>query len=268
MQSTTLARAARQRAAMPSDERLSKPCLYCGMAVFCKPYQYRSKKYCSRRCFRAFMAERFDRWLANPESIALPQCYDEFLTQDVLPCLVEGCDWVGQHLGTHVNQAHGVTARNFKQLGGFNVGTGLVTPAISDALASRPHLVNSLLPPDWVGHPPAPAPYHSLESREHASKSRTLAIALHVPTQTITCRHCGAAVLQPYMGNQLYCSVACRTSWAQAHQRRLQAICVVCGALFLASYAQTRRHEQGLPVTCSHVCRGILNGSKPKRQHR
>ena len=56
------------------------------------------KKFCSKDCRRLHYAERFDRWVANPETLALPQCYDEFLMQEELPCLIDGCEWKGKHL--------------------------------------------------------------------------------------------------------------------------------------------------------------------------
>ena len=72
--------------------------------------------------------------------IALPQAFDEFLTSDVLPCLVEGCDWKGHHLSMHMNQTHGVTAENFKKLAGFNLGSGIVSAPLHQHYCERDHV--------------------------------------------------------------------------------------------------------------------------------
>lgn len=95
-------------------------CQYCGKDA------PRKRKFCNDFCRRRFFAERFDRFIANPEDILTPQNFDEFLNRDELPCLVEGCDWVGVGLSRHVNLAHGIPADKFKELAGFNRGSGLM----------------------------------------------------------------------------------------------------------------------------------------------
>ena len=95
------------------------------------------RRFCSRPCFREWNAKRFDRWFATPESLALPQGYDEFLTKKSLPCLVHGCDWVGDNLSIHMNHAHGICADEFKRLAGFNKGTGVVSPSTSRKLSEN-----------------------------------------------------------------------------------------------------------------------------------
>lgn len=85
------------------------------------------KRFCTKTCYRKWFAERYDRWIANPETIALPQAYDEFLTKEHLPCLVEGCGWEGDNLSNHMNFSHGVIAEEFKAMAGFNKSTGLIT---------------------------------------------------------------------------------------------------------------------------------------------
>lgn len=49
----------------------------------------KKSKVCGSRCYRLFMAGRFDRWIVNPQTISLPQNYDEFLVKKELPCLIE-----------------------------------------------------------------------------------------------------------------------------------------------------------------------------------
>lgn len=85
----------------------------------------RKRQFCDDFCRRRFFAERFDRFIANPEDIALPQNFDEFLDQDELPCLVAGCDWIGARLGQHVNLYHGIDQAKFREMVGFNVRTAL-----------------------------------------------------------------------------------------------------------------------------------------------
>ena len=84
------------------------------------------------------MAKRFDRWIANPQTLALPQAYDEFLTGEELPCLVEGCNWRGQWLSLHMNYTHGVPADEFKRAAGFNLKSGIISGPMREALAQRP----------------------------------------------------------------------------------------------------------------------------------
>lgn len=84
------------------------------------------RMYCSDFCRRKFFVERFDRFIASPETIALPQNFDEFLTRDELPCLFDGCEWVGTGLSHHVNFHHGVTPDDFRKMVGFNKTTALM----------------------------------------------------------------------------------------------------------------------------------------------
>jgi hypothetical protein len=96
-------------------------CHLCG-----KDVPRRKTKFCNDFCRREFFASRFDRFIANPEELALPQNYDEFLNRDELPCLIEGCSWVGVGLSQHVNWIHGIPPDKFKELAGFNATTALM----------------------------------------------------------------------------------------------------------------------------------------------
>src|SRR5262249_15951573 len=87
VQSSKLALEAREAQGFHSAERLTKKCLQCGTEMYVRPKEFNTKRYCSKPCYRAYMADRFDRWIANPQGIALPQGYDEFLSQEELPCL-------------------------------------------------------------------------------------------------------------------------------------------------------------------------------------
>jgi hypothetical protein len=133
------------------------------------------RKFCSSMCARKYRADRFDRYVANPESLALPQCYDEFLTQDELPCLVEGCGWRGHNLSTHMNLAHGMPAAELKELAGFNVSTGVVSRPMHEYLADlnkdRGNPLICQFAPDDLSR--ARGPMRS-EGREHKAKAQAL----------------------------------------------------------------------------------------------
>jgi len=152
------------------------PCQECGTPYYKPPG--RGALFCSRICYRTYMAKRFDRWMASPQRISLPQSFDEFLTQNELPCLVEGCDWSGRHLSQHMNYAHGVTASEFKRAAGFNMSTGVVSADLSAQLSARPN-IGVALTPNKPGHAPQRTNplvknYYSLEAREHQAKARLL----------------------------------------------------------------------------------------------
>lgn len=242
-------------------KKVERACPQCGVT-----FSNRHRKYCSDACRRRFFAERFDRFVANPEAIALPQCFDEFLMQDELPCLVVGCDWRGQFLGGHVNAAHGITAEKFKELCGFNDGTGLVAPALGELLSARTKtlIAEGKISFDHLdltkfkkGETNKRRPLR-LESKEHNLKARAIALADHVPTKSLPCRQCGAEVAQPLLGRMLYCNTQCRSKF---YQRKGigQLRCSYCGKEFDAGAEQLRRARKGINVACSLDCRNRLN---------
>ncbi len=156
------------------------------------------------------MAKRFDRWIANPQTMALPQCYDEFMTVDELPCLIEGCGWVGRHLGTHVQLAHGILADDFKRAAGFNLSTGLVGAELHKLLVE----INTgkgdrerVIAAGEISNRHGLRGYYSSEASEHHAKAR--ALAGNGPQRT--CRGCGAIFQQstPF-GLAKYCTIECR----------------------------------------------------------
>ena len=202
-------------------------CLECGAEFYQKPSGkgHPARKFCNTTCYRAYMAKRFDRWVANPESMALPQCYDEFLDSEELACVVEGCDWKGKHLTLHMNQAHGVRADEFKRAAGFNLTTGVIAKPLAEALRER-QVVGFAANTDDAERAAAralaqdalaanPIRYRSLEGREHAKKAR----AMLGPGPQRTCKVCGKVFQQSTsMGRALYCSLKCREI-AYAEQR-------------------------------------------------
>ena len=213
------------------SEQLKKgkdvPCIECGTEFYQKqPSKGKpARKFCGTPCYRTYLSKRFDRWVANPEGMALPQCYDEFLDREELACVVDGCDWHGQHLTLHMNQAHGIVADEFKRAAGFNLGTGVIAKPLAEALRERIAvgvaagmddnarvaalaLSQKSLAGNYIR-------YKSLEGREHAKKSRSM---LGPGPQRI-CAGCSTVFQQSTpMGKALYCSRDCRDN-AYAEQR-------------------------------------------------
>ena len=203
------------------------PCLECGTDFYQKrPSKGRPvRKFCGTSCYRSYLAKRFDRWVANPEGLALPQCYDEFLDKEELACVVEGCDWHGQWLTLHTNQTHGIRAEEFKRAAGFNLSTGVIARPLAQALCQRAN-VGVALNHDGSALDLARAAlangqnlnirYRSLEGREHAKKAR----AMWGPGPTRHCAGCGKVFTQSTpAGKALYCSVECRDAHYAAERR-------------------------------------------------
>lgn len=120
-------------AANSAKQAMEWKCHHCGSDA------PRKRKFCNDFCRRRFFAERFDRFVANPEGIALPQNFDEFLNKDELPCLIEGCEWTGVGLSHHVNFHHGIEPDKFREMVGFNRGTGLMGVAARQSRSKTMH---------------------------------------------------------------------------------------------------------------------------------
>ena len=252
---------ARLRALNEEKKRPPGACPECGGSV-----SHRTK-YCNQLCRRRYFAARFDRWIASPQKIALPQCFDEFLAATELPCLIEGCEWRGKHLGYHVNVVHGITADKLRELAGFNKTSGLVSSDLSERLSARPHLYanaterGELLQANQHKASSQRGRKIRLEGREHGRKARALLIAERsVPgaQRFKPCRHCGSPVQQPAMGHKLYCNTRCRTAY-YAQTGRAELICSFCGARFMGSVYQVRSVRKGNKVCCSVDCRNKMN---------
>lgn len=246
---------------MPPKPKVEYECLNCGLRWFGRPS--RPRRFCCHPCYRKYMAQRFDRWIANPQNIALPQSFDEFMTQDKLPCLIEGCGWEGRSLGRHVSYAHGIPAAEFKRAAGFNLRTGLVTQDLFEVFSrigtGNAHLDGSGL---LKGHPkrdPLVREYRSLESREHMQKSLLLA---HGTSELVprVCRNCG----KEYQATAIsattarYCSIECRTKHLIFRRtlRLYTVTCVQCHAEFQGSRYQFLRYNRNRGgVLCSDECR-------------
>jgi len=225
----------------------------------------KKRKFCNDICRREFFASRFDRWIASPQGLALPQCFDEFLTQESLPCLIAGCDWVGQKLGHHVNVVHGITAEKFKEIAGFNKSTGLTTPAV---FLARSEMLKmkweegklEQLRPFEPGHESVPHKSKlRLEGREHVKKARVIAMLTMAANETTgKCRECGETMSLGLNGQRLYCSTKCRSVF-YSKQRIAELICDYCGSAFEAKREQVARRRNGLKVCCSNDCRYAMN---------
>jgi hypothetical protein len=240
-------------------------CRQCGKEV-----RRRASKFCTPSCRRIYFADRFDRWVANPEKIALPQCYDEFLAREELPCLVEGCDWVGKHLACHVNFVHGISAADFKELAGFNSKTGLISSDLSDAFSQRTldRIEEGTLnrgyqspagsSPQVKKEEPHALPQPRLEGKEHHAKALALMLAGGPQRPPRPCRVCENFVEQPVTGLKLYCSTQCRSSYYSRHNKA-EVVCTYCGNKFMANRCQQLRSWKGQAVCCSTACRNRLN---------
>lgn len=187
-------------------------CLECRAEVYVKKGQTGKRKFCSTVCYRAYMAKRFDRWVASPEQMALPQCYDEFLDRHELPCLVAGCNWRGLSLTAHMNFAHGVKREDFKRAAGFNLHTGVIAKPLAESLQGRELVGIAAVAeafPEGLPRPTAVQRYKSLEGKEHYVKGRALRLAEPGPMRV--CHGCGIIFQQSSVfGRAKYCSAGCR----------------------------------------------------------
>ena len=241
-------------------------CLYCSKSFVEKAS--RKSKFCSKFCYRSYLAERFDRWIASPENIENLQNYDEFLLQEKLPCLIDGCDWEGKNLSMHLNFHHGITAGEFKKLAGFNKSTGLVSPSLSEHLSNREHLQDKEL----MAHRMLGIKYRGEQTErelrkegvEHHKKSRILS----GPGPSRKCNCCGKTFTQTTVfGRAKYCSPKCQQEFhiAKNAEKKHGLTCGHCKKHFFGNRLQQIRVERDLPVFCSFTCRGVAMGSRPKK---
>lgn len=243
--------------------RVQSKCLQCDADLSFK--KSLNRRFCKGTdCRRKYFANRFDRWIASPQGIALPQAYDEFLMLDKLPCLVAGCGWEGDQLANHMNFTHGVTAREFKRMAGFNLSTGLVSPDLRADLQQRDHIKNGNVhllaarrDPREIGKETKGRP--SLEAKEHQVKIR--AIMNCEPGPERVCIGCSVVFRQrtPF-GKVKFHSIQCRDAYYRLTARTITARCAECDVEFLASHQQTLRHERGFPVFHDIDCRQKHNG--------
>jgi len=119
-------------------KRVKHECAECGEKLEIHLCRSKGSKrhFCDRTCYRLWLSKRFDYYIATKIDLKEVNNFDEFLSQENLPCLVEGCDWVGKHLANHMRIEHGIPASYVKKLAGFNRQTGLVGSELHKQLSS------------------------------------------------------------------------------------------------------------------------------------
>jgi hypothetical protein len=246
-------------------------CRECGNEFYKKKASKRF--YCGSVCYRKYMAKRFDRWIASPEKIALPQNYDEFLTSHELPCLVDGCSWHGNFLSLHMNFTHGVSARDFKRMAGFNLSSGIISLPLYELMCARPHIKEAKFIGEGSRNPGGIQGdgYKSLEGKEHFRKSLIINKASADVIETRKCLECGGDV-PVYFGEHAkkFCSIQCRGVYYNSHGKErvnVKLKCAVCSKGFDASPDQARRNKKGKVSVCSLSCRQKLNAPKGVGSH-
>lgn len=181
------------------------------------------RRFCGNVCSRKWMADRFDRFVGMPEDLALPQCYDEFLSQETLRCLIPGCTWVGASLGMHVNISHGITAEEMKRAAGFNLTSGLVSAPLSKSIAERvnplPESAKAALALNGYSNKGRKFSYKSSEASEHRAKIAL--INQSTPGPFRCCKLCGKEFQQktPY-GRAVYCGKYCYTEFYRLKNKK------------------------------------------------
>jgi hypothetical protein len=199
-------------------------CLECKQYFYIQLKLLGSKKFCSRVCYRSYMDKRFDRQIANPDKMALPQGYDGFLNRLELNCLVEGCEWTGKHLSTHMNIAHGVQAKDFKRAAGFNLNTGVVSKDLSETMSKRAKVGVAVHNPyklenmRKMKNRSVIRSYVSNEAKEHRKKAR---IFIGTGPQRV-CKGCNTTFTQSTpMGRAMYCCATCRDAHYSSERKKL-----------------------------------------------
>jgi hypothetical protein len=248
---------------------VTKQCLKCNGDISGTKFKMLKRKFCSSICYREYLAERFDRWIASPERIALPQNYDEFLCQEELPCLIDGCDWRGAMLSLHMNQAHGITSDEFKRATGFNLGTGVVSKPTHENLINREKTGIALNPPRTK--PQGVLLVRKYRSKEHAEHQQKAIMLRNEELEenplVKTCNGCGQLFeITKVLSHAKFCTTLCRDAYykrIQKDQRNLKIFplhCACCNIDFMGNNWQKERSETGYDVTCSIRCRQRVNG--------
>lgn len=198
----------------PENPNVTINCLQC-KTDFVRPWKRRGDRFCGKACRMRYHAERFDRFVANPETLALPQCYDEFLSQTELPCLVAGCQWVGRSLGLHANHAHGITVGKLRELGGFNRNAAMCTTDVSEmrsAIAAEHGLSDHAPPAKFTpGETRVPPPGGvRLQHRETLAKIGALNRVTPKPDRVVYCVWCHTLIPQFATAVKRYCGKRCK----------------------------------------------------------
>jgi hypothetical protein len=179
----------------------------------------------------------------------------DFLDADEVDCPVIGCNWRGEQLGNHGYIAHGLLAREFKQLLGVPIGCALIGAKLRAKFADR--------------HLPQAETLHMYWDREavlNAAKVKgryrpSLLVKERRPIEReeVTCVECA----RPFSATKRarFCSTLCRGRFYIKQRPTTVFCCVVCGTEFQRAVFPGERRR----VACSLHCRQVLNG-KCKRK--
>ncbi len=123
---------------------MKKLCPICQLEIFKRP-----NKYCSAACYHfAKKNKQKDREYTADDFISIEN-YQEFLNHTKLPCLLKECSWHGVSICLHMRATHGLNKREIKQLAGFNLTSGLITPKLRKTFEDRDHCLKKGMNPEW-----------------------------------------------------------------------------------------------------------------------
>lgn len=160
-----------------NQKRIPYVCDCCKKPIILRVCESKLSKrhFCNNSCYRQWMSDRFDRYIKSNLTIKELNNYDEFLSKESLPCLVDGCDWEGMSLSNHMNFEHGINKDEFKKLAGFNVQTGVVTPEVSKKISEKAknRFIPQLFKPGHKNIGPKNGPLRPFrkEGQEHVKKA-------------------------------------------------------------------------------------------------
>lgn len=249
-------------AAMPKS--LDHKCDECGKEFSVKRLCDR-RRFCCTLCYRTWYKNRFDRWIANPQTIALPQNYDEYFSGKEMMCPVAGCRWFGRNLGAHADKSHGIPVGEMKRILGCNKSTPLVTPDVSDKLSLIAHERD--LPSLGVQWKPGESGVRTegignrLEAREHRRKSRMIRDLSEKPAIEHTCEGCREKFTSEHTYSR-YCTKRCRDRFYQTVKfKDFDLTCANCGRQFKGRGEQRRNPS----ACCGIQCRNERNAKLKAR---
>lgn len=148
----------------------------------------------------------------------LKKDFSIFLDHDKIPCLVKGCNWIGDNLSLHVRQAHGIDSKKFKKLTGFNVSTGLVSRKTKTNLKKRSKVGIALTANDKnaeIGRSALKKMGSEGRYRSNEFREKIKNYIENAPEGPIRiCLGCGIEFNQKKpTGYKKYCSIACRDKY-------------------------------------------------------
>lgn len=165
----------------------------------------------------------------GPRELMVPTDYDRYFDNDTLPCLIRHCRWHGRAVAMHMAKIHGIAARDFKQLAGFNLGGGVVTrdskkkfrEAAYDRDPDRKQWQRARragLPPDELHKAARQQTYRSSEAEQH--HQQVIDRLKGEPGETRICA-CGARFQAKMLAKKTTRCPACRVERRKERQRQL-----------------------------------------------